>query len=56
MRKSRAYDLAMIAVVNSDFTAEMKVDVLSVLAKDKELAECSEELYEAIERDRVGSI
>lgn len=47
MKKSNLYQLAMIAVVDSDLHASVKLEVLEVLMEDKRVAEWSEKREEA---------
>lgn len=49
MKKSEVYNCAMIAVINSVFPAEMKLEVIEVLMNDKSVAEWSEKKEEDAE-------
>lgn len=49
MKKSELYQTAMIAVVDSNLTADVKLEVLALLIDNKRVAEWSEKKEENIE-------
>lgn len=47
MKKSELYQTAMVAVVDSNLTADVKLEVLALLIDNKGVAEWSEKREEA---------